>query len=400
MSAAIIKTEASQKRRNFVSKFLIYFFLIVITACMLLPFLWMLSSSFKLNKDVFGFPIQWIPKNPRWQNYVDIWTQIPLLTFVKNTVKITVVVTLLQLFTSSFAAYAFAKMQFKGKNALFLGYIATIAVPWQAYMVPQFMMMSSWHLNNTHLAIMCLQAFSAFGVFLMKQFYEGVPTELCEAARIDGLSEYGIWWHIMLPLSLPALSTLTIFTFVNTWNDFLGPLIYLTKTELKTIQIGLRMFITQYSAEYGLIMAASVVALIPVLIVFLSLQKYFVQGVGLLAKKNSYPRELSGGQKQRVAIVRALCMHPEILLFDEVTAALDPEMVREVLDVMLDLAKQGKTMIIVTHEMQFARAIANRVIFLDGGKIVEEAAPAEFFERPKTERAQRFLRTFTFDAVK
>ena len=246
---------------------------------MLLPFLWMLSSSFKLNKDVFGFPIQWIPKNPRWQNYVDIWTQIPLLTFVKNTVKITVVVTLLQLFTSSFAAYAFAMMQFKGKDALFLGYIATIAVPWQAYMVPQFMMMSSWHLNNTHLAIMCLQAFSAFGVFLMKQFYEGVPTELCEAARIDGLSEYGIWWHIMLPLSLPALSTLTIFTFVNTWNDFLGPLIYLTKTELKTIQIGLRMFITQYSAEYGLIKAASVVALIPVLIVFLSLQKYFVQGV-------------------------------------------------------------------------------------------------------------------------
>lgn len=122
--------------------------------------------------------------------------------------------------------------------------------------------------------------------------------------------------------------------------------------------------------------------------------------VGLLAKKNSYPRELSGGQKQRVAIVRALCMHPEILLFDEVTAALDPEMVREVLDVMLDLAKQGKTMIIVTHEMQFARAIANRVIFLDGGKIVEEAAPAEFFDRPKTERAKRFLRTFTFDAVK
>ena len=233
MSAAVLKDHASQKRRNFISKFLIYFFLIVITACMLLPFLWMLSSSFKLNKDVFGFPIQWIPKNPRWQNYVDIWTQIPLLTFVKNTVKITLVVTLLQLFTSSFAAYAFAKMQFKGKNVLFLGYIATIAVPWQAYMVPQFMMMSSWHLNNTHLAIMCL----------------------------------------------PALSTLTIFTFVNTWNDFLGPLIYLTKTELKTIQIGLRMFITQYSAEYGLIMAASVVALIPVLIVFLSLQKYFVQGV-------------------------------------------------------------------------------------------------------------------------
>lgn len=126
----------------------------------------------------------------------------------------------------------------------------------------------------------------------------------------------------------------------------------------------------------------------------------YLEKVGMDAYVNAKPRQLSGGQKQRVAIVRALCMHPEILLFDEVTAALDPEMVREVLDVMLDLAKQGKTMIIVTHEMQFARAIANRVIFLDGGKIVEEAAPAEFFERPKTERAQRFLRTFTFDAVK
>ncbi len=279
MAVTAIKDHASQKRRNAIMRFFIYFFLIVITAFMLLPFLWMLSSSFKENKDVFGFPIQWIPAAPRWENYVDIWTEIPLLTFIKNTAKITIVVTLLQLFTSSFAAYAFAKMQFKGKNVLFLGYIATIAVPWQAYMVPQFMMMSSWGLNNTHLAIMCLQAFSAFGVFLMKQFYEGVPSELCEAARIDGLTEYGIWWHIMLPLSLPALSTLTIFTFVNTWNDFLGPLIYLTRTELKTIQIGLRMFISQYSAEYGLIMAASVVVLIPVLIVFLSLQKYFVQGV-------------------------------------------------------------------------------------------------------------------------
>ena len=122
--------------------------------------------------------------------------------------------------------------------------------------------------------------------------------------------------------------------------------------------------------------------------------------VNLLNKARSYPRELSGGQKQRVAIVRALAMHPEILLFDEVTAALDPEMVREVLDVMLDLAKQGRTMIIVTHEMQFARAIADRVIFLDGGKIVEESTPEAFFDHPKTERAQKFLRTFTFDSVK
>lgn len=270
---------SNKKTNSLVNKIIIYVVLILITALMLIPFLWMLSASLKMNKDVFTFPIQWIPANPRWRNYVDIWTKIPLLTFVKNSAKLTIIVTLLQLFTSSFAAYAFAKMDFKGKNLLFLGYIATIAVPWQAYMVPQFMMMRAWNLNNTHLAIICLQAFSAFGVFLMKQFYEGVPSELCEAARIDGLTEYGIWFRIMLPLSKPALSTLTIFTFVNTWNDFLGPLIYLTKNELKTIQIGLRMFISQYSAEYGLIMAASVIALIPVLIIFLSLQKYFVHGV-------------------------------------------------------------------------------------------------------------------------
>ena len=271
--------EHSSKMQHQVAMFFVYLLLILIAALMLIPFIWMLSASFKLNKDVFTFPIEWIPSNPRPQNYVDIWTRIPLLTFIGNTAKLTIIVTLLQLFTSSFAAYAFAKLKFKGKNTLFLGYIATIALPWQAYMVPQFMMLRSWGLNNTHLAIILLQAFSAFGVFLMKQFYEGVPTELCEAARIDGLSEYGIWARIMLPLSKPAISTLVIFTFVSTWNDFLGPLIYLTETRLKTIQIGLRMFISQYSAEYGLIMAASVIALIPVLIVFLSLQKYFVQGV-------------------------------------------------------------------------------------------------------------------------
>jgi multiple sugar transport system permease protein len=246
---------------------------------MLIPFAWMLSSSLKLNRDVFTFPMKWIPENPRWKNYSDIWTKIPLGTFILNTVKLSVIVTFLQLLSSSFAAYAFAKLRFPGCRILFLGYIATIAVPWQAYMVPQFILMRAMGLNNTHLAIICLQAFSAFGVFMMKQFYESIPNELREAAWIDGLSEYGIWLRIMLPLSKPALSTLTIITFVNTWNDFLGPMIYLTRTELKTIQIGLRMFISQYSSEYGLIMAASVVALIPVLFIFLSLQRYFVQGI-------------------------------------------------------------------------------------------------------------------------
>jgi multiple sugar transport system permease protein len=256
-----------------------YFILVLILVVTVIPFIWMLSASLKANKDVFNFPIVWMPAAPRWKNYMEIWTKIPLLTFLLNTLKLSVIISFLQLLTSSFAAYAFAKLEFKGRKFLFLAYIATIAVPWQAYMVPQFILMSKMGLNNTHLSIICLQAFSAFGVFLMRQFYMSIPTELCEAARIDGLSEYGIWFRIMLPNSKPAVTTLVIFTFVTTWNDFLGPMIYLTKTQLKTIQIGLRMFTTQYTSDFALIMAASVVSLIPVLIIFLSLQKQFVQGV-------------------------------------------------------------------------------------------------------------------------
>ncbi|NGO52809.1 carbohydrate ABC transporter permease [Allomesorhizobium camelthorni] len=278
MSAATTPLRRPRRRVNW-GLILTYAVAILVTLTMLTPIVWMLSASLKLDRDVFAFPIEWIPAEPRWRNYIDIWTKIPLALFVWNTTKLTVIVTLLQLFTSSFAAYAFAKLRFPYRNALFLAYIATIAMPWQVYMVPQFLLMREFGLNNTHLALICLQAFTAFGVFLMRQFYMSIPDELCEAARIDGMSEYGIWWRIMLPLSMPALSTLTIFTFVNTWNDFLGPLIYLTKTELKTIQIGIRMFVTQYTQEYGLIMAASVVSLIPVLIVFLALQRFFVEGI-------------------------------------------------------------------------------------------------------------------------
>ncbi len=269
------------KRRNAIAgKTLVYVILLIITAAMIVPFLWMLSASIKSNREVFLMdPFVWIPEQPKWDNYIKIWTKIPLLKFVQNTVFLTLVVTFLQLLTSSFAAYSFAELEFKHKNALFLAYIATIAMPWQVYMVPQFIMMRSMGLNDKLLAMICLQAFSAFGVFLMKQFYEGIPSELCEAARIDGMSEYKIYAKIMLPLSKPSLSTLTIFTFVNTWNDYLGPLIYLKTETKKTIQLGLKMFIGQYSAEYGLIMAGSVVSLIPVIIVFLCLQKYFVEGV-------------------------------------------------------------------------------------------------------------------------
>jgi multiple sugar transport system permease protein len=262
-----------------------YILLIGLAMLMLLPFIWMISASLKMDKDVFTFPIRWIPEIPQWSNFSKIWTTIPFLNMFANTSKLTVIITFLQLLTSSFAGYAFAKLKFKGRDILFLAYISSIAIPWQAYMVPQFIMMRRFDLVDTHLALIMLQAFSAFGVFLMRQFFISIPNDILDAARIDGLSEYGIYFRIMLPLSKPALATLTIFTAVFVWNDFMGPLIYLNSTDLKTIQLGLRMFIQQYSANYALIMAASLVSLIPMIVLFLTFQRFFVEGIATTGVK-------------------------------------------------------------------------------------------------------------------
>ena len=268
------------KNKKKISRIIVYGILIIISAIMVIPFLWMLSASIKTDTEVFNMnPFVWIPEEPRWENYGKVWTKIPFGTFFRNTFIVTIVSTILQVFTSSFAGYSFAKLDFAGKNKIFLAYIATIAIPWQVYMVPQFLMMRKMGMNDSLVALICLQAFSAFGVFLIRQFYMGIPDSLCEAARIDGMSEYGIYAKIMLPLSKPAISTLTIFTFVAVWNDFLGPLIYLRSTEKKTIQLGLKLFVGQYATDYNLIMAGSVMSLIPVIIVFLFLQKYFVEGI-------------------------------------------------------------------------------------------------------------------------
>ncbi|HEX8631319.1 MAG TPA: carbohydrate ABC transporter permease [Catenuloplanes sp.] len=243
------------------------------------PFFWMVLSSLKTNNAVFSVPIQWVPETFVWRNYVDIWQKSNLTTWLSNTLTLSIAVTALQVFTGSFAAYGFSKVRFPGRNALFLAYVATIAVPWQAYMIPQFILMSKLHLSNTLWSIIALQAFGAFGVFLMKQFYETIPEELSEAARVDGLSEYGIYRRIMLPLAVPALASLTLLQFVQTWNDYLGPLIYLRDPELWTIQLGLKTFVGQYNAEYALIMTGSVLSVLPIAIIFLLGQRYFVEGI-------------------------------------------------------------------------------------------------------------------------
>ena len=265
--------------RYFIKRILLYMLILALAAVMLVPFLWMISASLKLNKDVFTYPVKWIPEKLEWSNYSKIWKEIPLLLFFKNSAKLTIIITAIQVFTSSFAAYAFAKLHFKGRDLLFVLYICTIAVPWQVYMVPQYIMVGKMSLTDSHLGMIMIQSFTAMGVFLMRQFYTSIPDELCEAARIDGLTEYGIYFRVVLPLAKGGIATLIISSFVTVWNDFMGPLIYLSSLEKKTLQLGLRMFISQYSSEYNLIMAASIVSLIPVFVMFAALQKFFTEGI-------------------------------------------------------------------------------------------------------------------------
>jgi multiple sugar transport system permease protein len=269
-----------------VGRTVLYVVLIVAAAAMLTPFFWMVMSSLKDANSVFSVPVRWIPEIFVWENYVEIWTRSDIGTWIRNTLVLSVTVTALQVLTGSFAAYGFSRIRFPGRNALFLLYVATIAVPWQSYMIPQFILLSNAGLANTLWSIILLQAFGAFGVFLMKQFYETVPEDLSEAARLDGLSEYGIWWRIMLPLSVPAIASLSLLTFVNTWNDYLGPLIYLRDTSLWTMQLGLKNFVSSlYDTDYGVLFAGLVISVVPIAVIFLLGQRFFVEGIATSGMK-------------------------------------------------------------------------------------------------------------------
>ena len=285
MTLSTIAPPQPASGRGVVRRVLLYTGLGAAAAALLLPFYWMVVSSLKRSNDVFTIPIHWWPRTIVWQNYLDIWQKSDMTTWLRNTLLLSVIVTILQVLTGSFAAYGFSKVRFPGRDLLFICYVGTIAVPWQSYMIPQFILMSQLGLSNTLWSIVALQAFGAFGVFLMKQFYEAIPEELSEAARIDGLSEYGIWRRIMLPLSMPAIASLSLLTFVTTWNDYLGPLVYLRDPEIRTIQLGLRRFIDAYNAEYALIMTGSVLSVLPIAVVFLLGQRYFVEGLSTTGLK-------------------------------------------------------------------------------------------------------------------
>lgn len=264
---------------------LLYIVLILIAVIMVVPFLWMLSTSLKTQYDAVKIPPVWIPDPPQWENYVKLFTEQPMFQFMLNTIKIVFFVVLRQLFFSSLAAYSFARISFKGRNVVFFFYIATLMVPGQVTMIPTYLMFAKAGLTDNHLALILPAFFSAFGVFLLRQFFMSLPRELEEAAEIDGCNPFMTYWRIMLPLVVPAMLTLGVFTLMNTWNDYMGPLIYLSSPEKYTMTLGIAYFKGVYTTQWNLVMAGSIVSVVPILIAYLCAQKYFIEGIAFSGVK-------------------------------------------------------------------------------------------------------------------
>ena len=246
---------------------------------MLIPFIWMLSASFQQNTEIFRKPFQWLPEIFRIDNYTRVWTQVNFLKYYLNTIKVTVISVSIQVLTCSLAAFAFTKLKFPGRDKIFFAYIATMMVPWNAIMIPQFIIIKNMGLYNTHAALILIGSFNAFGVFLLRQNMLSIPGELNEAAKIDGCGVLRTYWNVIMPLSKGAIATLIILQFNQVWNDYLAPMIYLDSDSKKTIQLGLASFKQQYSADYGAIMAGTVCAVIPIIIVYAFAQKYIIEGM-------------------------------------------------------------------------------------------------------------------------
>lgn len=266
-------------------KMLLYLGLTIFSIINLIPFFWMISASFKMDNQVFHFPIDWIPDEPTLINYSDVVHKMPFLSYYFNSLKIAAACTIVQVLASALAAYAFAKIDFKFKNLIFSLFTATMMIPWHSIMIPQFMIVKELGLYDTHTALVLVQVFSAFGIFMLRQFFLGIPQELSEAARMDGASELRTFWQIILPQAKPAIATLCIFVFMNMFNDYLAPLMYLNSTEKYTVQLGLKYFQSEYSVNYAAIMAGTVCALIPVIIVYLTCEKQITKSVTMTGIK-------------------------------------------------------------------------------------------------------------------
>jgi multiple sugar transport system permease protein len=252
----------------------------IFAVVMILPFLWMLSASFKLQSEIFKTPIEWIPRVFHFDSYKEVWAgKHPFYLYYWNSIKITCLTVLGTLVTSSMAGFAFAKLNFRGKEAMFLLYLSTMIIPTQILLVPRFILFDKLHLVNTHWAIILPGLFSVLGTFIMRQFFTTLPNELLEAAKVDGASVLRTYWQICLPLTKPALVSLLILSFTWHWNEYEGPLIFLRSNSLYTLPLALTNFVDENTTNYTSIMAASVSSLLPLIILVAFFQRWFVEGI-------------------------------------------------------------------------------------------------------------------------
>jgi putative chitobiose transport system permease protein len=268
----------SRKQRSFPWKTLwMYGLLAAIALTMLLPLIWLISTSLKSpTENIFQFPPQLWPSQPTLQNFVQVWQTNPFGRYLWNSTVVAVLTVGLNLLFCALAAYPLARLEFPGRDLIFTTVIATIMIPFQIVMIPLYILTVQLGLRNTYVGIIFPAIASAFGIFLLRQAFQGVPKELEEAARMDGCSELGLWWYIMLPSIRPALVTLAIFVFIGSWSDFLWPLIVLDRPEYYTLPLGVATLAGTFSLDWRLIAAGSVISIAPILLFFLVMQKYIV----------------------------------------------------------------------------------------------------------------------------
>ncbi len=273
------KVKKSYNNSKTINKVLIHILLILISLAMLMPFFFMISTSLKSTDEVFAIPYKWIPEKVMWENYVYMWENAPWIKYFANTAIITVAVILGQVFVSSMAAYSFSRLEFKGRDAMFFIYLGTMMIPFQVVMIPTFSIIKDLGWVNELKSVIIPAFFSPFATFLLRQFFLEIPKELEEAAKIDGCGYFRIYWEIMMKNSKPALTTIVIFTFMWTWNDFIRPLIFLNNSETWTLALGLAKFQGTYTTQWNQMMAGSLITMIPVLVIFVLGQQYFIQGI-------------------------------------------------------------------------------------------------------------------------
>ncbi len=263
--------------RTAVSQLLLTIVLVVYLA----PFAWMISAALKPGGDVFTNPPTLLGSRLQWHNFVDAFTYVPFATFVWNGLLVSVIGTVVVCVTSVLAAYAFARLQFRGREPIFLIYLMTLMVPQEVVIVPMFILMQQFGWINTYQALIFPWAFTAFGVFLLRQFFRNIPTELEDAARVDGASRLRTLLLIIVPLARPAVAVLAVFTFINYWNSFLWPLIVTNSLDMSTVPVGLNAFLGQQGSQWQLLMAAAAISMVPTAVIVLLLQRHLVKGIAL-----------------------------------------------------------------------------------------------------------------------